>query len=51
MLTDAHYAYIFDMNKKDSAAAQVYPSYKFYKAKQKTAKEKLRKLLKSLERK
>lgn len=46
--TDTHYAYIFDMNSKDAASAQVYPSYKEYKAKQKAASEELQKLLKHL---
>ncbi len=50
VLTDNHYAYIFDMSAKDAAAAQVYPSYKVYKAKQKAASEELQKLLKSLGR-
>lgn len=51
VLTDTHYAYIFDMTAKDAKAAQVYPSYKVYKAKQETAAKELQKLLKSLERK
>ncbi len=51
VLTDTHYAYIFDMNAKDAKAAQVYPSYNFYKAKQETASKELQELLKSLERK
>lgn len=51
VLTDAHYAYIFDMSAKDAKAAQVYPSYNIYKAKQEAAAKELQKLLKSLERK
>lgn len=51
VLTDTHYAYIFDMNSKDAALAQVYPSYEVYKAMQKTASEELQKLLKALDSK
>ncbi len=51
VLTDNHYAFIFDMNAKDAASAQVYPSYKVYKAKQEAASKELQELLKSLERK
>lgn len=51
VLTDTHYAYMFDMSAKDAKTAQVYPSYNFYKAKQESANKELLKLLKSLERK
>jgi len=44
--TDIHYAYIFDMSKKDAVSAQVFPSYKEYKAKQRIASSELQKILK-----
>jgi len=43
--TDTHYAFAFDMNQKDAVIAQVFPSFKEYKAMQEATSRELQILL------